>query len=974
MLTTVRRFMTSNLCLCLGVASVALAGVTAQQPLLVSDINRRALPTHSYANPGNESSYIQGATGIFVVADDGSHGSELHLVDPATKSSKLLKDIRPGKLASNPSQLRWALGRLWFEADDGVHGRELWVSDGTGPGTRMVTDLNPGTAASQPRGMTACGPLIVFSATESKFGTELYVSDGSAGGTSLLRDFIVGSTSGSPREFVADPTGPRAYFSVDTVAHGRELWITDGTAMGTRIVVDLAPGAKASLPRRLLTVGQKLLFQSDEPALYATDGTAAGTEKLAAIEIDIDSVAHFGRRVYFAATASSGSKSVWVSDGSFAGTRLYFLPRVALPSSTPFVFAAGPASTFAFVIPTGGSQSALFFSDGNLSKTRAVKYFNDHWVWESAIFVGSRLYLAQARHRSQLFVSLWTSDGTTAGTGLVPNRGASGVESPRFLSLVRSTATSSLVFTGSHPEFGEELMTVGAKGIELLVDIRPPDGKTQGSGPLAVTRFGKRLIFSADDGIHGREPWLHDPRTNTSTLLVDLEPGRSSSDPLEYCVLGDRVVFSAHRVDVGRELFVSDGTSAGTHLLADIDTRAGGSRPENLSRVHDKIYFTALTPNLGREMWVTDGTQSGTKFFLNVKSPPAYAIPIGSGGAFVFESLGSGTLWYSDGTPANTFPYIAPYAPLSARYELTAFGDRVVYTAWTPETGHEIAITDGTTAGTGILVDMIGGPTSAYPRDIEPFRQGLLSLWQNPRMKTRTLSYTDGTAQGTVTIPLALSSSTISHLTSAGSRRFFFTNKTAAHGNELWTSDGTTAGTKLLADLHPGPADSLPWNIGVAGRPRLAGLDGSFYFSAEDGVHGRELWRVPVGASSTSVGFGCTTRKRTPTLAADDALIGQNTRIDIHNAAQGSVMLLAIGDIASRAVYPTPGCISEVDLLAPLVVLPAAMTSPSWSATIAVPNDASLRGATLAWQAFFVGGGLSGLEASNAVHMTVDAY
>jgi ELWxxDGT repeat protein len=57
-------------------------------------------------------------------------------------------------------------------------------------------------------------------------------------------------------------------------------------------------------------------------------------------------------------------------------------------------------------------------------------------------------------------------------------------------------------------------------------------------------------------------------------------------------------------------------------------------------------------------------------------------------------------------------------------------------------------------------------------------------------------------------------------------------------GRELWKSDGAEAGTVLVKDIAPGSSGSLP------GYPRaLVSINGTLFFSADDGVDGRELWR-----------------------------------------------------------------------------------------------------------------------------------
>ncbi|MEA2559791.1 MAG: hypothetical protein QOH06_1295 [Acidobacteriota bacterium] len=57
-----------------------------------------------------------------------------------------------------------------------------------------------------------------------------------------------------------------------------------------------------------------------------------------------------------------------------------------------------------------------------------------------------------------------------------------------------------------------------------------------------------------------------------------------------------------------------------------------------------------------------------------------------------------------------------------------------------------------------------------------------------------------------------------------------------AHGFELWRSDGTVAGTRLVADLRPGTEGStVEW---------LTEYKGQVWFFADDGQHGNALWRT----------------------------------------------------------------------------------------------------------------------------------
>ena len=71
---------------------------------------------------------------------------------------------------------------------------------------------------------------------------------------------------------------------------------------------------------------------------------------------------------------------------------------------------------------------------------------------------------------------------------------------------------------------------------------------------------------------------------------------------------------------------------------------------------------------------------------------------------------------------------------------------------------------------------------------------------------------------------------------------------TDAHGRELWKSDGAEGGTVLVKDIYPGsneygPNSSSPQN--------LTAVNGVLYFVADDGTHGRELWKSDGTADGT---------------------------------------------------------------------------------------------------------------------------
>jgi ELWxxDGT repeat protein len=176
-------------------------------------------------------------------------------------------------------------------------------------------------------------------------------------------------------------------------------------------------------------------------------------------------------------------------------------------------------------------------------------------------------------------------------------------------------------------------------------------------------------------------------------------------------------------------------------------------------------------------------------------------------------------------------------------------GGTLYFSANDGKDGRELWKSDGTAAGTVMVKDIKSGGKGSYPGGMTNVN-GML-LFSADGGQGLELWKSDGTAAGTVLVKdinPGSGSSNPGHLINANGTLFFWAND-GTHGIEPWKSDGTTAGTVLVKDINPGSASSYPvysrFSQGISG--------GHLFFTADDGVHGTELWDPPVGPATATV-------------------------------------------------------------------------------------------------------------------------
>jgi ELWxxDGT repeat protein len=342
---------------------------------------------------------------------------------------------------------------------------------------------------------------------------------------------------------------------------------------------------------------------------------------------------------------------------------------------------------------------------------------------------------------------------------------------------------------------GSELWRWDGKAVRSIYTFPSPNnGETSNVYPQFFTALNDNLLFTT--GLGGGL-WRTDGQK--TSRIAEINP---AAQP--FTRWGDRVFIEAETKAQGWELWTSDGKTA--QSLGDFHPGPESSAPQILGGKKD-LLFLARTPK-GHELFATRGTKATTRS-VKVLNPQAINL-IDKNVALVGDRLffvvitGSGTeLWRSDGTTANT-QRIAQFMGQSAVSNLTAIGDRVVFSA-TDRNGNELWSSDGTVKGTGMVRDLAPGSNTVEVSSCQPRNPPALPI------EPANVVVPPGPPQGGPPPPPDCTKPRLQKVTTINSSapqqltafkgQVYFIATTKTQGQDLWVTDGTDRGTRLIQSL-----------------------------------------------------------------------------------------------------------------------------------------------------------------------------
>jgi len=383
-------------------------------------------------------------------------------------------------------------------------------------------------------------------------------------------------------------------------------------------------------------------------------------------------------------------------------------------------------------------------------------------------------------------------------------------------------------FTASHARFGRELWRSDgtAGGTVMVRDLTPGIYDSQ---IVEIKAYGSGIAFvvRSAPGASLLSLWKSNG-TKTGTVKVADLP----DDVFEHSLtaVGARLIFvTGEHSDMEGEaqangvLWSSDGTAAGTRAIVQLDDYASPLNYHNPELVGGHALFA--TPY---SMWSTDGTAAGTVRLTDGRGTGGWFThtivgPLHPGGDVMFWTTGQTSptrLWHTDGTPAGTAEITLDVHPSQRGVVVGGYlyfgvqrfvddgdgnGEHAANFLWR---------SDGTAAGTrelGRLVNFFSTDWVAGFGEKVIFGDywvAALHPGQTPPAPATYDIYAFDATTGAFTLLRQFSQDKyLTNFISVGNAGFFLV--TTGNVTEVWRSDGTPDGTRVIRTTAPGEWVSL---------------------------------------------------------------------------------------------------------------------------------------------------------------------
>ncbi len=492
---------------------------------------------------------------------------QLWETDGTAAGTKALSDgtrDRPFRVQGPPISYN---GALFVAADRKPVGQQLWRI--AGGRTEPVTDLRHLASGIYPFQAFPVGDRILLTGSES-YGWKSVAEDGSAEEIPDFDDICLEAFDPCPTATIA--VDRRRIFIKNFEAR---LWTTDGTAAGT-VPVTIPEGGILD-PTALGRLGDGALVLTRSGGLWSSDGSPEGGSRfIAQLPFNSNHPERFKpifppvalgastfvfRRAPGPGRPATSVLEIWRTDGTAAGTlRLASTPFLDSYSSQLSPAVVGGRLFFRF----GGT---LWTSDGSAEGTHPLPAQLPGGTFTLAAGSGTLYAGAGYQDADEEHETLWAIDPSTLAASLLGTfpQVSDGVVGANLGSVLGDT-----LFFGvkdPHGEVPEKVwLTEGT-----AASTRPLPDPLSSLTAMAFFTAGDRRYFTACEAEHGCELWSTGRLGETSQLVADLWPGSRGSNPEILAVDHRSLLFAATEPATGRELWKLDLTAASPGAVRALD-------------------------------------------------------------------------------------------------------------------------------------------------------------------------------------------------------------------------------------------------------------------------------------------------------------------------------------------------------------------------------------------------------------------